>query len=230
MTEFDYVRLRDGEKMDTNDYNKLNDDLRLSSIDYWRLCDELSVIQAALLVVGEDPSTSHTYVESWAIETRPNGYEAAKTAITHALKKELIVGTLVPNYEQDINGNICGEIEGTVDIRYSTVDVDSLRNWLRGRGFTRGFFFPTETDTPDYLNPNHPRYPTKLAAAINAWLAVTDPKKTSPKKALEKWLRENAAKFSMTDDDGNPIAQAIEDCSKIANWQLTGGAPKSSSD
>ena len=25
--------------------------------DYWRLCDQLSVVQAALLIVGEDPST-----------------------------------------------------------------------------------------------------------------------------------------------------------------------------
>ncbi len=113
--------------MDENDYDRLNDELRLSSIDYWRLCDELNVIQAALLVVGEDPSTSHTYVENWAIECRPNGYEAAKTALSQGLRKGKIVGKLVPNYEHDINGNNCGEIEGTVDIRYSTVDVESLR-------------------------------------------------------------------------------------------------------
>ncbi len=226
MSEHDYVGLRDGEKMNSGDYDRLNDELRLSSIDYWRLCDELSVIQAALLVVGEDPSTSHTYVENWAIENRPIGYEAAKTAIAHALRKEVIFGKLVPDYELDINGNICGEIEGTIDVRYSTVEVDSLRSWLRGRGFNRGFFFPTISDAPDYLNAHHPRYAPKLAAAINAWIAVTDAGKSSPKKALEKWLRENSARFGMTDEDGNPINQAIEDCSKVANWQPGGGVPK----
>jgi hypothetical protein len=43
-------------KMDTEDYSLLNEQLRIESMDYWRLCDELSVVQAALLVIGEDPS------------------------------------------------------------------------------------------------------------------------------------------------------------------------------
>ena len=28
----------------------------MDALDYWRLCDELSVVQAALLIVDEDPS------------------------------------------------------------------------------------------------------------------------------------------------------------------------------
>ena len=65
-----------------------------------------------------------------------------------------------------------------------------------------------------------------LAAAVKAWQAVTDPKGKSPKQALDKWLREHAADFGLTDDEGNPVNQAIEDCSKIANWQPGGGAAK----
>lgn len=43
----------------------------MDGLDYRRLCDELTVIQAALLVVGEDPSTSQHYVEGWEPEKRP---------------------------------------------------------------------------------------------------------------------------------------------------------------
>jgi len=30
----------------------------------------------------------------------------------------------------------------------------------------------------------------------------------------------------MTDEDGAPVNQAVEDVAKVANWQPGGGAPK----
>jgi hypothetical protein len=50
----------------------------------------------------------------------------------------------------------------------------------------------------------------------------------SPKQALAKWLREHATDFGMIDDDGKPNETGIEEVSKVANWQPTGGAPKTS--
>jgi hypothetical protein len=232
----------------------------MDEMDYWRLCDELNVVQAALLVVGEAPTLAG-YIEGWDIDKRPKGYEAAKTAIAHALKKyyeysnevdrsnginsfpyepdqqylealraRSIVGELFPLYESDINGNQSYPIAGTVDFLRSTVEVESLKQWLKHRGFSTGFFFPAGSgDAPDYLDPQNPRYAPKLAAAVHAWLAVTDSGKKSPKQALEKWLRENAARFGLVDDDGNPVNQAVEDCSKVANWNQSGGAPKTPS-
>lgn len=227
----------------------------MENLDYWRLCDELNIVQAALLVVGAD-ATAAEYMEAQDIQNRPHGYEAAKTAIVHALKqyhaccdnrelgvsdvslgsegklvfrnRQYIEGNFVPMYETDINGNRTYPIQNSIDLLSSTIVVASLKDWLKARGFSEGFFFPP-TDTPDFLHPAHPRYAPKLAAAVRAWQAVTDPGKTSPKKALDKWLRENAAQFELTDEEGNPINQAIEDCSKIANWQPGGGAPKTPS-
>lgn len=229
----------------------------MDELDYWRLCDELNVIQAALLIVGEAPTTAE-YVENWDAPNRPQGYEAAKTAIIHALKKHheycseidrsngidssfpytpdpqyleslrlrAIAGTFVPVYETDINGNQSFPITGSIDLWKSTIDVESLKQWLKNRGFTTGFFFPAGSgDDPDYLDPKNPRYAPKLAAAVRAWQAVTDSGKKSPKQALEKWLREHAAQFGLVDDDGNPINQAVDDCSKVANWSQKGGAP-----
>jgi hypothetical protein len=55
--------------------------LELDGFDYWRLCDELSIVQAAFLIVGFDPSGENSYVENWDPHRRPIGYEAAKATI-----------------------------------------------------------------------------------------------------------------------------------------------------
>lgn len=200
----------------------------LDSFDYWRLCDELSVLQASLLTVGINPeSREGVYCEDWKPEERPKGYEAAKTAITNALKKQLIEGNVVPLRDYDNDGRSWGTIDGSVDIKESTVIVESLRQWLVTRGLKKGFFASVTSEIPDYLNPSNTRYAPKLAAAICAWQSVTNPGKKSPKQALEKWLREHAAEYGLVDEDGNPVNQAVEDCSKVANWSQTGGAPRS---
>ncbi|MGH1471639.1 MAG: hypothetical protein ACRBCS_10625 [Cellvibrionaceae bacterium] len=241
----------------------------MEELDYWRLCEELNIVQAALLIVGEDPSCAE-YIEGHEVERRPKGYEAAKTAICGGLKnfiryekelsefetetanmpsdcrnaqdlalenddyfsdllKRAIAGTLVPQMDFDINGNYVGAIDGTIDLYTSTVNADSLKQWLRLKGFTTGFFFPEPVETMDFLEPLNSRYAPKLAASVKAWQAVTDPGKKSPKQALDKWLREHAAEFGLTNDEGKPIEQAIEECSKVANWNTKGGATKTPS-
>ena len=125
----------------------------LNEFDYWRLCDELSLMQAALLIVGCDPSSEQSYAENWQLHERPTGYEAAKAAISNALRRGAIKGKLIPLYYTDINGNPCGTIDDSIDVKESRVEVNSLRAWLAGRGFHTGFFFPVATDAPDYLTP-----------------------------------------------------------------------------
>ena len=106
---------------------------RMTSLDYWRLCEEMSVVHAALLIVGCDPSGGdddgdYCYVEHWAPPARPYGYEAAKTAITNALRKGNISGRLA--YSIVINRD-AGDVgmaevdESRVDPSESTVDVES---------------------------------------------------------------------------------------------------------
>lgn len=198
-------------------------------MDFWCLCDELSIKQAALLIADCDPATAQDFVEGWSPDQRPKGYDAAKTAISNALRKEVLEGVLIPIQDYDINGFACGDIEGSVDYDLSRVEVYSLRKWLKQRGFNSGFFADFDDDAPAYLEKQHPRYSPKLAAAISAWLAMDDTSiiaGKSPKQALDKWIRENAAQFGMTDSEGNPVNQAVEDCCKVANWNTTGGAPK----
>jgi hypothetical protein len=238
----------------------------MEALDYWRLCEELNIVQAALLVVGENADCAQD-IEGHKLERRPVGYEAAKTAICAGLKnymyyeKEVnelerqtqnmrvdyanapdllfdnddqlshllsrsIQGSITKEYEFDINGNHVGYVDNTIDFYKSTVNVESLKQWLKVKGFTSGFFFPEPIMTMDFLDRSNARYAPKLAAAVSAWQAVTHAGKKSPKQALDKWLREHAVEFGLTNDDGKPIEQAIEECSKVANWNARGGATR----
>lgn len=83
-----------------------------------------------------------------------------------------------------------------------------------------------KADCADYLNPDHPRYAPKLAAAVRAWQFVTEPNGKHPKQALTKWLRDHAEEFGLVDDKGKPNETGIDEVAKVANWQPGGGAPK----
>ena len=193
----------------------------MDDIDFWKLSDELTVVQAALLVVGQDPSPVELEVERKTPERQPRGYNAAKNAIMSAIRSNLLKGEL--RYEaHDID-----------EMPYhspslSLVNVEDLKRWLRSKGFEKHFFFFPEGLDGKFLDVQHPRYSPKLAAAVRAWEALDNDDlltATTPKKAAQKWLRINAVDFNLSDSDGNPIESAIEEISKVVNWDPKGGAP-----
>jgi hypothetical protein len=191
-------------------------DFEMSSLDYWRFCEELTVQQAALLIVGEDPSSSldYNYV--------PVGYKAVMAALVSDVKGKRLSAN-VPE-----GGDQFGD-HGVPLWDDATIMVEDLRAWLKKRGVETGFFFPRPAG-PAYLSPVHPHYSPKLAAAICAWNAVSQNaelrRAKTVKKALDVWLRQHANEFGLTKDDGNPNEQGIEEVAKIANWDTRGGAPK----
>ena len=46
------------------------------------------------------------------------------------------------------------------------------------------------------------------------------------KQDLTKWLNLHAAEYGLTNDEGEPNKQAVEEVAKVANWNTKGGAPK----
>jgi len=137
----------------------------------------------------------------------------------------------------DIPDGIEGVIyKGAPDWNKTTIKRKDLTDWLKSRGVTTGFFFPEASDTPatapastpDYLNPKHPHYTPKLAAAVKAWqaLADIDVQRKSVKQALGDWLLDHAHALELMKDDGNPNYTAIDEIAKVANWNQGGGAPK----
>jgi hypothetical protein len=230
----------------------------MGKMDYWRLCDELSVVQAALLVVGIDPE-EYPYVMDWEEHKRPENFSATFAALSHAILgdrlpakirrkayekgwEELVSGKTptkkidVFSDQKELPGKgYASKPRGVLyhaepDWQKTSILVEDLKVWLKGRGGKTGFFFPQATDTPDFLDQSHKNYAPKLAAAIRAWQAVNaDPslmKGRTVKQALQKWLRKNADQFGLTKDDGNPNEQGIEEIAKISNWATMGGAPK----
>lgn len=65
--------------------------MSLSSMDYWRLADELSIVDAAILITGNDPSEkvndAHNFDEgpNWVQRTDYEGFDAVFKALKNAV-------------------------------------------------------------------------------------------------------------------------------------------------
>lgn len=210
----------------------------MEQIDYWKFCEGLTVIQAALLIVWEDPSGAEEYVLNWSPDKRPHGFNPVFAALKHdieagTLKANIVKGgEYVSTYDPDgIENGHDWCPDALPDYHKTTIKVDDLKAWLRSRGVRDCFFYSSdEPEEAPYLDPANKHYAPKLAAAVAAWTEVSNKPELlankSPKKALEKFLRESASQFSLTKEDGSPNEQGIEEVAKVANWNTKGGATK----
>lgn len=110
----------------------------------------------------------------------------------------------------------------------TTLKFDDISAWLKDRGFVDGFFFPKKATLINYLDPNHPRFSSKLAAAIKVWEAMEDQNLLSgkaTKDALNQWLESRYKELALV-HNGKISNNAIKDVVVVANWQTVGGAPK----
>jgi hypothetical protein len=207
----------------------MNDDNNCDISPFWRLAEQVSVVQAALLIIGVEPQGIADYVENWDDDKRPANYRAARDAIRSAIEKEVLEGK-IGYFEVDPNAFNTPEVaHSIIDYRASTVSVPSLIRWLEERGFESTAFGTQKDELAGFRDPTHLRYSHKLAAVVEAWEQYDSESKEpgTPKQRLMKWLRLNAAKFELTDDDGKPSENVIEELAKVANWATAGGAPKS---
>jgi len=191
----------------------------MQGIDFWRLSDELTIIQAAILICGYDPTNLQNSVR-YNDSNYPDGYVAIKHALSSAAKSEILKSreTKVLN-EQDDNYY--------VDDDLALLNVDDLKKWLFSKGIRKHFFFFPEEPEGEFLSRKHPRYSPKLAAAVRAWQAMDDNNlhAKTPKQSVMKWLRLHSTEYGLSDDDGKPMESAIEEIAKIVNWNPKGGAP-----
>lgn len=223
---------------------------------WWSLHDPLTVEQAAALIAGVDPMSVDQSGEFFKDRetglTDSDGITWLHTAFA-ALTNAIEGGRLKAQLRYDAEPRYVAGIDNLMErSRWQSEDVQEIEDgrgesyviaavpnwsksliaradligWLQGTPIRPEVFFPAATEAPDYLDPKNPRYAPKLAAAVRAWQAVTDAGGKHPKQALAKWLREHAAEFGMSDDEGKPNETAIKDASKVANWQPGGGAPK----
>ena len=145
----------------------------MEELEYWRLCSELTVIQAALLISGINPSSEvGSRCEDWKPEERPDGYEAAKSALAQAilsgglnarirrrawqqgwieapaeddgaLATVTVVADQIPLPEEGRQVAQEGvRYRAEPDWELTTVRVEELQEWLKKRGVLPAFFFP----------------------------------------------------------------------------------------
>jgi hypothetical protein len=191
----------------------------MDRINRWKLADELTVFQISLLIAGHDPSEyASDGPDNWPDEVKIDT-AAFIAAIKNAAKNHRI------EFKEELQ-----EVYGGAETNWSesTINVDSLRNWLLNRDYQDGFFISKGDDKEKLFDTKYEFYAPKLAAAVRAWNEVTsDPKALSgksPKKALDIWLRKHANEYGLTGKDGNPNKLGIEEICKVANWKPNGGA------
>jgi hypothetical protein len=73
---------------------------------------------------------------------------------------------------------------------------------------------------PNYLNCDDKNYSPRLAAAVNAWIAISETAKTetrfTPKQQAIKWLEKTSHQFN----NGKPLSKdAIAKIAQLVNWK-----------
>ena len=128
----------------------------MGNLDQWKLFKKFTVTQAALLIIGQDPSNEPS-IEGMPPFGQPEGYEEVKASLINSISSN----DLHAKVEFDADRN-------TLNWRRTTISYQDLKAWIKRNDIASEFFLPKASDRPDYLNPAHPRYSAKLAAAVNA--------------------------------------------------------------
>lgn len=226
---------------------------KLSSMDLWRLSEELSVIDAAILITGNDPSeTMEVYEDNesrWVQRTDYEGYDAAAKALKGSILGNRLQAAAVFPVEWRPDGDVdrravlrgssrlfqmrgldFADHDGLIylvaepDWSRTTVSVADLKAWMKGLGIFPQFFFPDEA-VEGFRDPTHPRYSPKLACAVAAWESIERPKPTKSVKAtITEWVAANGTRFGMAEGDGVPSTTGVDEVAKVANWETRGGA------
>ena len=198
--------------------------------EYWKLSNSFNLNQAALLIIGIDPSKINGNIHEWHSDYQPEGFQASLNGLVSAIENKEIYSDIVYIKEED-NPYYSNETMLPVNkINYELTKVSrvSIEKFLKTREI-KSIFFPEQQTELDPENPFCDFYSEKLAAAIAAWKAICNEphrlNKCTPKQAIETWLRENAALYNLVKKDGKLNEKGIEEISKVTNWRTKGGAP-----
>lgn len=184
----------------------------------WRLVEAVSIRAAACILTGTDPAP-YRYGNS----ILPSDVEAMETALEQAI----LMGRLRPFAAWAYNPQLSEEVpiaEDEIDphlnlvSQQTTVRVVDLVEWADARGVPHCW---RVANTPSGNASDLADFPDELRAAVEAFKAVhADPRALagkSPRQALGAWLKAN--KPGLSEGARDRIAT-------VANWQPTGGAPK----
>lgn len=192
---------------------------RMNALAFWGLCPTFSIVQAAFLFCGRDPSDIDRQNE-WKTDFHPIGYVPVKTSLLNAVTTGRLKSQIRFEYHEEHGPS------DDVDIHYTQIareDLDEFfdKGGIPGHFFGRGF-------KPAGASGATAQLPPKLNAALRAWTAVTSEPRLlrgkSPKQAMRAWLVEHADELGLRKRDGEINEAGIQEICKVANWRPEGGA------
>lgn len=182
----------------------------MTELYHWRFHEDLTVIQAAWLIIGCDPSdwTNEALGDLPSFlkqDITPKAFYAHFSALKQAVMNGKISGTVIhykstPNYQARVEQSISGNkylISKEPDWDTTTVPVKELKVWLLRIGYKAAFFFDEQENEqqplPVYNDEQH-HISKDLAILNNAahkfWAnADKNDKDTHPKQeVVREWL------------------------------------------
>jgi len=205
-------------------------------LDYFRLVDDLSINEAAALIAGASPNDvyldDYDGSSTWRIrDDIPNKkFSAVATGLVRSVERGDIPAILVtgakPRFWKSDSSADWQPI-GEIDQSRTTIHRDDIREWLKKRGFTHGFFFPSSAnaEAPYLVHGDH--YAPKLAACVMAWQAAhNDPSAhKNPKSYMVDWLSKNAAGLGVT----ALSESSLDELAAVSNWEKSPGRKEKTS-
>jgi hypothetical protein len=217
----------------------------------WRWCDEISVLQAIYLLIGKNPSRFSKCMPEDGYNSVPEGFRAVFTALTNAIKQGRLKATIYHNATKD---GFCVErdeewsayhnkeddvtswppappkfyYEDTPNWAETTILVENLKEWLRGRGTKDGFFFSVqESLTTAKVNELDEIKSEELRICNKAYRSLIDQKNwpekykghkgdepaTTLRQAILGWLQINHPDLAK---------EAIDRIATVTNWDKSG--------
>jgi len=223
--------------------------------DAWKLADNLTVHQIVSLIYDYNPKDQPNYFESSEYPSKFYIlHEILETSVECGYIKAQIVRSRCPKvtdkdpaifsvtrihyYPENTDGYITISNENGkdqfdyypyIDWEKTTIDINDFKRWCASKGFKPNFFFTESEQAHELRNPDSPFYAQKLHVAIDAWEHTIYSSKylsgNTPRKAVMMYIADHASEYI------NPqlisSEQAKKDIAKVANWQKSGGAPKS---
>jgi hypothetical protein len=185
----------------------------------WRHADILSIRVAACLLTNTNPAK---YQNNHVL---PSDAAAMDTVITQAVKLGKIKPfELMGWYDNGYNSQLEPLDQVGPNCRISsddtTIEVAELGRWCESKRIEHHWPKPEENKSSIGILMID-KYPAELRAAIEVFEAISgDPTATlkqSPKSAISAWLEKHCPELTNN---------ARERVATVANWQPSGGAPK----
>ena len=190
----------------------------MDALAYWGLSPSFSIVQAAFLFCGSDPSNIDWQSEQKK-ERQPEGYVPVKISLINAVSAGLLQAKILYCIYD-------GETTNDIDVHNTQIEKRDLDEFFDKGGVPGHFFGRRSNNAIDAGGAG--QLPLKLNAALKAWAAVSsDPllvRGKSPKQALKTWLVEHADELGLRKRDGELNEAGIQEICKVANWRPEGGA------